>query len=73
MTRVHYCIFLILLKTSAAYARQSGFSKDCFMAIKLKFHYSFILHNLKQLVYLHNMYVHAWNMVEYMRHNSHIF
>ena len=30
------CIFQILLKTSAAYVRRSGFSTDCFMAVKLK-------------------------------------
>ena len=65
MTRVHYCIFLILLKTSAAYARQSGFSTDCFMAIKLKLHYSFILHKLNNLfIYIICMSMHVtwWNI-----------
>ena len=71
MTRVHYCIFLILLKTTAAYARQSGFSTDCVMAIKLKFHYSFILHKLNNLFIYIICNVHACNMVKYMHHNSH--
>ena len=40
---------LNFIETSAAYVRQSGFSTDCYMAIKLKFDCAFILHKLNNL------------------------
>ena len=40
---------LKFIETSSAYVRQSGFSTDCFMAIKLEFDYAFILNTLNNL------------------------
>ena len=66
MIRVQYWIFWNLLKTSSAYVRQSGFSRDCFMAIKLEFDYAFILNTLNNLfIYIliwMSMHVTWWNI-----------